>query len=263
MARACRISLTGMTKLCIVLSVCVALAVMPRMARADNSSANDPLYKYLSYTASKGDTASVLATLDKALSEKKDDFTALTALVNWLSDNTYGQLDDSKIVAAYVLRLYDADYEMAQLYKASTGEQSSQYRQSTLDAFKALLSYELVAMTDAKRCQDPSVISVVASQLGPRYQNINYAYTFLNPNEIKFAWYSAMQFEDQKSDRPFNLTLCLKGDRAADPSHYNPVDVTPEQWADIRTKTRAKYKEFWESRYADAVRAGAHPAGAQ
>ncbi|MBI1214606.1 MAG: hypothetical protein GC185_02160 [Alphaproteobacteria bacterium] len=216
-----------------------------------------PLYQSLSFNAAKKGVDAAVSLIDRTISDSKTDIATLGVMSSWLIDNTYGQVDDSKINAVYFLKLYDVEYARAQMVKQMRGGggQATQYRQATLDAFKALLTYELMAMADARRCSDDSVVGVVAQNLLPRYKDIDYAYTYLNRNEVKLAWYSAMQVEAQKSDRPFNLQLCLQGERAlSDPSRYNPRDVTTSQWTDIRSELRSKYTDYWKGRYAEALR---------
>jgi hypothetical protein len=237
--------------------LCCFLMPLPALA-AGMDLTTSALYQSLTFNAAKGDMTTLLATIDKAMNDKKNDFPTLSTLQTWLTDNTYGQLDDQKVFSQYFLKLYDVDGQIGQFYKQQKGEQSTAYRQATLDSFKALLTYELMAMADAGRCQDSSVIGVVANNLGPRYQNINYAYKLLNQNEVSLAWYSAMQYEEQKADRPFNIYLCLKGDKARqNPLQYNPVNVSPSAWTEIRSDIRSKYTDYWKNRYAEALKAPA------
>jgi len=212
------------------------------------------LYQSLTLNAARHDVQTVVTTIDKSLREERISRKKLKVLHMWLVDHTYGQLDSQKIVAVYFLKLYDVDYVMALHSKARKGGNSIDYRQSTLDAFKALLTYEIIAMSDAERCRDDSVVGVVARNLLPRYRDISYAYTLLNENEISLGWYTAMQTEAQKAERPLNLYLCVQGNKALNnPATYVPHDVVPARWREIRDGLRAKYTNVWKSRYAAAL----------
>lgn len=142
---------------------------------------------------------------------------------------------------------------------------SPNYYRYTLSAFQGLLIFELMALGDAVRCQNPIVKTGVNDLLKDRYEKLAYAYKYLPEKDIKAAWEGALQFEMITEKRPHNTDICSNDvavglfAQQLNPEGDMPETVVPgyisdEVWRKERDTIRGSIKKTWMKRYAAGLK---------
>lgn len=204
---------------------------------------SDLFYQALNAAAEKGGSDEVRKTLEYGLQNGGINESAVG--VQWLIDNTFGLTDKTRFNIFYYLFLSDLQQRQAQTAQA-LGKMSD-YNKAGATALKALMHYEIVALADAERCDDPSVGVTVMSDLLSRYEALRYAYKIVTKEEYDLAAFDAIETESGTSTRPVNLILCRSGDKGKADPNYTPAPV--EDWSAKRNYLRVQYKNLWSDQF--------------
>lgn len=209
----------------------------------ENSMRTDLFYQALSAAAEKEGFNEVRSTLEYGL--KNGGSNEVSVAILWLLDHSFRLGDQTKLNALYYLFL--SDLELRQAQTAQALGRMDDYNKAATTALKALMNYEIVALADAERCDDPSVGVAVMSDLLPRYEALAFAYRLMTKEEYDLAAVAALDTESGASARPVNLAICRSGDKGkADPT-YTPKAV--EDWSAKRNYLRVQYKNLWSDQY--------------
>ncbi len=211
----------------------------------------DIFYGALSSTASTGNVSETLKILSEGLSvlPAPQQLNPQDVAVRWLSDNTFDTQDATKqnFNAAYFMVLADLETQRAAVAQA-VGKDADR-RNSTSNALKSLMAYEVIGAADAERCGDPSVSKVIDASVVPRYRDLSQSYTILTKEQFDLLAYYATEVERLHPDRPLNTWLCSKGDMAKSTPGYKPTDIDPMAWLQKRNELRGRYKNLWSGMY--------------
>lgn len=244
----------------LLLALCFSLcAPQPARAQAMTKAAlqtrmvvqaqlrHDLFYGALDASAQTGDVAGTLKILSEGLSAPLGQMNPTEVALQWLMDNTFDQVDAKKVNAFYFMVLADLKTPLAIAFQ-QTGKDAL-FKEAAQLALKSLMTYEILAMTDAERCDDPSVEKVIQESLGPRYMDLAFAFKALTKEQFDLLGYYATELERLKAERPLNALLCSKGDKAKTDPNYKPKDLEPGLWMQRRTDLRLLYKNLWSKRY--------------
>ncbi|MDI1226876.1 MAG: hypothetical protein PSY14_04240 [bacterium] len=208
-----------------------------------NGLRSDLFYLALNAAAEKGGSDEVRKTLEYGLQNGGPNESSVA--VQWLIDNTFGLADKTKFNIFYYLFLSDLQQRQAQT--ATALGKMPEYNKAGSTALKALMNYEIVALADAERCDDPSVGVTVMSDIIPRYEALRYAFRILTKEEYDLAAFDAIETEAGNSARPVNLILCRSGDKGKADANYTPAPV--EDWSAKRNYLRVQYKNLWSDQF--------------
>lgn len=203
----------------------------------------DLFYQALSAAAEKESFNEVRATLEYGL--KNGGSNEVSVAVLWLIDHSFSLVDKTKLNALYYLFL--SDLELRQAQTAQALGRMDDYNKAGTTALKALMNYEILALSDAERCDDPSVGVAVMSDLLPRYDALAFTYRLITKEEYDLAAVAALDTESNASARPVNLAICRSGDKGKADPNYTPKEV--EDWSAKRNYLRVQYKNLWSDQY--------------
>jgi len=223
----------------------------PSTARAAAQQADkyraDLFYGALSSSAATGDVEATLKVLTEGVGNKIGTEDPREVALQWLLDNTFDQNDQSKINAMYFKMLADLETQRALGFQA-VGK-VAETDDATQMALKAMMTYEILAITDAERCDDPSVSKVVEDSVIPSYRDLAYSADIVSKQQFDLLSYYAAEYERLKNDRPLNTFLCSKGDKTKADPRYKPKDLDAAAWVQKRNELRGLYKNLWSETY--------------
>ena len=249
-----RLIILAFLSLSLILTAQPAHAQTKAMERAESQAAirerADIFYGALSSTASTGNVSETLKLLSEGLAVPATPQSDPQAVgVRWLMDNTFDPQDAAKqnFNPAYFMVLSDIETQRAAAAQA-VGKDAER-RASTTNALKALMAYEVIAAADAERCDDPSVSKVIDDSVLPRYRDLSSSYAILTKEQFDLLGYYAAEVERLHNDRPINMWLCSKGEKAKGTPNYKPADIDPMAWVQKRNELRGRYKNLWSEMY--------------
>lgn len=209
----------------------------------ENGMRGDLFYQALTAAAEKEGFTEVRSTLEYGL--KNGGSNEVSVGILWLVDHSFGLVDKTKFNALYYLFL--SDLELRQAQTAQALGRMDDYNKAAITALKALMNYEIVALSDAERCDDPSVGVAVMSDLLPRYEALAFTYRLITKEDYDLAAVAALDTESSASARPVNLAICRSGDKGKADPNYTPKEVA--DWSAKRNYLRVQYKNLWSDQY--------------
>ncbi|MDE1152178.1 MAG: hypothetical protein PW788_06520 [Micavibrio sp.] len=207
----------------------------------------DLFYTALNASAAAGNIADTLKVLADGVNNKVGAEDPREVALQWLLDNTFDQNDQAKINAMYFKMLADLEIQRASSFQQMG--RVAPYTDATEMALRAIMTYEILAITDAERCDDPSVSKIVEDSVVPTYRDLSYSYTIVTKERFDILSYYSSEYERLKNDRPVNVFLCSKGDKAKADPKFKPKDLDAAEWTKKRNELRGLYKNLWSETY--------------
>ena len=241
---------------------------------------DDSVYKKLDGLAPQG-FAVVSDEVEDLLARQNNQKTN-AAILEWLRDNTlYHHIlkkDQQTFDTLYFAMYSDLLYKLARSYRAANHEK--EYMALSKSALMPLYVFNALAVMDAKRCKDKSVMGPVMQMMRFRYDALKDVITSMKQEEVaEIYWRIAHKVEDQLKDRPPNKAICSSGMAKTvdllnqsgvekrvieDPSYiggkkteliapegyeYQPKYIDKKEWASLRNETHASQRLGWEKHY--------------
>lgn len=245
-------------------------------AKADpaaNAAEDKALYAELDALAAKETAATVSAYINKRTREKPR---LLAVAMDWARDNSVGQQDLKKLNAYYYMLYSDLTFMASQAFKIAGME--AEYKDMVRTSFASLLTFDLLAATDALRCKDTSAREIRAPLVKPRYDLLDDAFDYLSAEDLYRLFLTVSKAESAMGARAPNEELCAGGidgktalmnnpatqrvevDTPEMPGtkrtilvpppdfKFTPEYIPDEEWLEARTRMQAAVRDSWFQR---------------
>lgn len=184
--------------------------------------------------------------------------TRLSIGLNWAKEKTETK-DSAKMNALYFMIYSDLAAKSA----ATVPKKSEYYTNFSKTAYQALLTFEVMLLTDAARCINPAANKAVEPLLSQRYKHLQYVADSATPAEVEEYWKTALAQEAASVKRPGNGELCSNGvaaelARQADaqaPEILDAAFIDDAKWQPLREQIRARVVAAWKKDYEPVAKA--------
>jgi hypothetical protein len=129
--------------------------------------------------------------------------TRLSIGLSWAKEKTETR-DSARINALYFM-LYS---DLAAKSASTVPKKSAYYADFSKAAYQALLTFEIMLLTDAARCVNLEANAAVERLLSPRYKKLQLVADSATPEEMEEYWKTALGYEAAAVKRPGNKELC-------------------------------------------------------
>lgn len=186
--------------------------------------------------------------------------TRLSIGLSWAKEKTETR-DSAKINALYFMIYSDLAAKSA----STVPKKSAYYTNFSKTAYQALLTFEVMLLTDAARCVNQEAKSVVERLLSQRYKRLQFVADSATPAEMEEYWKTALGYEAAAVKRPGNGELCSNGvaaalakqANAAPPEILDATFIDDAKWQPLREQIRARVAAAWKKDYEPVAQAQA------
>ncbi|MEZ0223504.1 MAG: hypothetical protein ACAH83_03040 [Alphaproteobacteria bacterium] len=190
----------------------------------------------------------------------EEERTRLSIGLAWAKEKT--EVKDSAKMNSLYFMIYS---DLAAKSVTTVPKKSEHYLKYSKAAYQALLTFEVMLMTDAVRCVNPNTQAAVEALLSPRFKHLQYVADSSTPAEIEEFWKTALAHEAASMKRPGNGELCSNGIAAElarqagkpAPEILDATFIDEAKWHPLREQTRTKLMTEWMKDYEPVAEAWA------
>lgn len=192
---------------------CVFLVALSVPALAQEFLRSEPRYSALDLEAGKGGSEAVLNIIER----EAGDYKARSIIMQWLRDRVWVKFDPDPFYSFYYSDLL---FTTANAFdRAGKPEVGNDLYQT---AFYSLNVFELMALTDAVRCNDPSVDQAVKTLINGRYAHFQNIINRLTVDAKQKARNLALSYEERLANRLPFAPICSSGMKAMQAALNDP-----------------------------------------
>ncbi len=206
-----------------MMCLCLTFLAFSFPAMAQESLRMEPYYTNLDSKAAQGGSTAILNSIEQQASDLKNRL----VILQWLKDRTMLKQDPDPF---YSLYYSDLLFTTAQAYDRAGKIEAGDTLYPT--SFLLLNVFEAMALIDAARCEDPSVMAPVQTLIAGRYAYFRDIMSRMPAGVKQQAKHLALGYEEKLARRPPFPAICNSGMKAMesalkDPNHKLNAEEAP------------------------------------